>query len=66
MKCAKCGKELKNLPEYFSSIHTEYLCRDCTEYHKQEDSPISLLLGLKNDIPKEILPNVKSDVEEAA
>jgi|GEM_PF-3196179 hypothetical protein len=66
MKCAKCGKEIKNLPEYFSAIHTEILCRECTEYQKQEDSPVSLLLGLKKDIPKEILPDVINNIDEAA
>ncbi len=68
MKCAKCGKEITNLPEYFSAISAELLCKDCIGCHKQAESPISMLVGLKNEIPSEILPHDISDanVDEAA
>jgi ribosome-binding protein aMBF1 (putative translation factor) len=42
MKCSKCGKEIRNLPEYMQEMGAELLCSDCAGTAERSESTVHM------------------------
>jgi hypothetical protein len=47
MKCSKCGREIKNLPEYIEETDAEVLCSVCAGTADRDDNAILLFDRLR-------------------
>lgn len=42
MKCSKCGKQIKNLPDYMEDMEAEFLCSTCAGTAQRGDEAVYL------------------------
>jgi hypothetical protein len=42
MKCSKCGKQIKNLPDYMEETGAEVLCSSCAGTMERSDEAVLL------------------------
>lgn len=63
MKCSKCGREIKNLPDYLIDTGAELLCTECAgTSERTSDSPYTYS-GLRS---YKVYHDSEDDVEIAA
>lgn len=48
MRCKRCGKDIKNLPEYIEDTGAEVLCSECAGTAERTDDIIFAHVGFRS------------------